>query len=71
MIIALAVSSGFRMEVRRGLSDICGDVQLIPQNADQFDGQSSMTASVSYLPRIEGLEAIEEDRPVIYRSGIV
>lgn len=71
MIIALAVSSGFRMEVRRGLSDICGDVQLIPQNADQFDGQSSMTASVSYLPRIEGLEGIEEVRPVIYRAGIV
>lgn len=71
MIIALAVSSGFRMEVRRGLSDICGDVQLIPLNADQFDGQSSMTASLSYLPHIEGLDGVDEVRPVIYRAGIV
>ena len=71
MIIALAVSSGFRMEIRRGLSDICGDVQLIPQNADQFDGQSSMTAKLSYLPMIEELEGVEQVRPVIYRAGIV
>ena len=71
MIIALAVSSGFRMEIRRGLSDICGDVQLIPQNADQFGGQSSMTAKLSYLPMIEELEGVEQVRPVIYRAGIV
>ena len=71
MIIALAVSSGFRMEIRRGLSDICGDVQLIPQNADQFDGQSSMTEALSYLPMIEELEGVEQVRPVIYRAGIV
>lgn len=71
MIIALAVSSGFRMEIRRGLSDICGDVQLIPQNADQFDGQSSMTEALSYLPIIEDLEGVEQVRPVIYRAGIV
>ena len=71
MIIALAVSSGFRIEIRRGLSDICGDVQLIPQNADQFDGQSSMKASVSYLPLIQELEGVDQVRPVIYRAGIV
>ena len=71
MIIALAVSSGFRMEIRKGLSDICGDVQLIPQNADQFDGQSSMTAKLSYLPIIEELEGVDQVRPVIYRAGIV
>ena len=71
MIIALAVSSGFRKEIRRGLSDICGDIQLIPQNADQFDGQSSMTASASYLPLIEEMEGISQVRPVVYRAGIV
>ena len=71
MIIALAVSSGFRNEIRKGLSDICGDVQLIPQNADQFDGHSSMTASVSYLPYIEELNGVDKVRPVIYRAGIV
>lgn len=71
MIIALAVSSGFRMEIRKGLSDICGDVQLIPLNADQFDGQSSMTAKLSYLPMIEELDGVDQVRPVIYRAGIV
>lgn len=71
MIIALAVSSGFRNEIRQGLSDICGDVQLTPQNADPYDGQASVTASPSYLPQIEEIEGVDEIRPVIYRAGIV
>ena len=44
---------------------------MIPQNADQFDGQSSMTAKLSYLPMIEELEGVDQVRPVIYRAGIV
>lgn len=71
MIIALAVSSGFRNEIRQGLSDICGDVQLTPQNADPYDGQACVTASPSYLPQIEEIEGVDEIRPVIYRAGIV
>ena len=71
MIIALAVSSGFRNEIRQGLSDICGDVQLTPQNADPYDGQASVTASPSYLPQIKDIEGVDEIRPVIYRAGIV
>ena len=71
MIIALAISSGFRNEIRQGLSDICGDVQLTPQNADPYDGQACVTASPSYLPQIEEIEGVDEIRPVIYRAGIV
>ena len=71
MIIALAVSSGFRNEIRQGLSDICGDVQLTPQNADPYDGQACVPASPSYLPQIEEIEGVDEIRPVIYRAGIV
>ena len=71
MIIALAVSSGFRNEIRQGLSDICGDVQLTPQNADPYDGQASVTASPSYLPQIKDVEGVDEIRHVIYRAGIV
>ena len=30
MIIAVAVSSGFRNEIRRGVSSLSGDIQLTP-----------------------------------------
>lgn len=71
MIIAIAVSFGFRHEIRNGLSSVCGDVQLLPQNTNPFDGQSSMSAAPSYLPMIESVEGVAEINPVVYRAGIV
>lgn len=71
MIIALAVSSGFRQEIRSGLSSICGDIQLVPQNTDPFEGQAPMSASPTYLPEIRDIEGVADIRPVVYRAGIV
>ena len=31
MIIAVAVSGGFRKEIREGISDMSGDVMLVPR----------------------------------------
>lgn len=71
MIIAIAVSFGFRHEIRNGLSSICGDIQLLPQNADLYEGQASMSADPSYLSSIEKTDGVSEIRPVVYRAGIV
>lgn len=71
MIIALAVSSGFRHEIRQGLSEICGDVQITPQNADPLDGQAYISASPSYMPMLKDIDGVEDVRPVVYRAGIV
>ena len=71
MLIALSVSSGFRHEIRDGLSDLCGDIQLTPQNVDPFDGLVSMNSDLSYLSEIEGMDGVDEIRPVIYRAGMV
>lgn len=71
MIIATAVSEGFRQEIRSGLSDICGDVQLSPQNINDLDGQASMMSDLSYLSEIEGIDQVSEVLPVVYRAGIV
>ena len=71
MIVALAVSSGFRQEIRSGLSDICGDVQLTPQNMDPYDGQAHISTSAFYMPLVEAVDGVDEVRPVVYRAGIV
>ena len=71
MVIAMAVSSGFRHEIRAGLSAICGDVQLTPQMADQLDGQVAMNAKPSYLPMIEEINGVADVNPVVMRAGIV
>ena len=71
MIAAMAVSSGFRHEVRNALSQIGGDIQLCPYNLNYMDEAQPVDASPSYLPQIEMVEGVESVVPVIYRAGIV
>ena len=71
MMIALAVSAGFRNEIRQGLSAICGDIQLTPQNADMYDGQASVSTVPAYLPRLQEIEGVDDVKPVVTRAGIV
>ena len=71
MIVAMAVSSGFRHEVRNALSQIGGDIQLCPYNLNYMDEAQRVDASPSYLPQIEMVEGVESVVPAIYRAGIV
>ena len=71
MIIAVAVSSGFRTEIRNGLSQISGDIQLTPPNLNVLDSSHPIRWNAPYLPLIEDVEGIQSIEPVIYRAGIV
>lgn len=71
MIIAVSVSSGFRHEIREGISSVCGDVQLLPLNMNFLDDTSPIEADASYVPFVKEIEGVESLIPVIYRAGIV
>ena len=71
MIIAVSVSSGFRHEIRRGISSVSGDIQLLPLNMNLMDETSPVESDASYLPYVEEVEGVENIVPVIYRAGIV
>lgn len=71
MIIAVAVSGGFRSEIRSGVSSISGDIQLIPIHQDYVSDASPIERDASYIPYIEALPEIESVNPVIYRTGII
>jgi len=71
MIIAVAISTGFRVEIRNGVSDISGDIQLIPIHQDYISEDSSIGRYPSYMPQLEALESIESISPVIYRAGLI
>lgn len=71
MLIAVAVSSGFRSEIRAELSGISGDVQLTPPNLNVLDGSRPISGNPSYLPMIETVEGVESIVPVVYKAGIV
>ena len=71
MIIAVSVSSGFRNEIRKGISSIAGDVQLTRPDMDYMEEGSPINASPSYLSMIEDLPCTEAVVPAVYRAGIV
>ncbi|MCQ2135502.1 MAG: FtsX-like permease family protein [Bacteroidales bacterium] len=71
MIIAVAVSSGFRHEIRSALSEVSGDIRLIPLNQDFISEESSIGASPAYLERLSQMPMVEKVSPVIYRAGII
>ena len=71
MIIAMAVSSGFRNEVRNALSHTGGDIQICPSNLNFLDDARPIEAAPSYLPLLKNINGVESVEPAVYRAGIV
>jgi ABC-type lipoprotein release transport system permease subunit len=71
MIIAVSVSSGFRHEIRNGISSIAGDVQLMRPDMNYMEEGTPVGTSPSYLSLIEELPCTECVSPAVYRAGIV
>ena len=71
MIIAVAVSSGFRNEIRNGLSSISGDIQLTPPNLNVLDSSRPIDRNPAYLPYVMDVDGVKSVVPAIYRAGII
>lgn len=71
MIVAVAVSGGFRSEIRRGVGEICGDVRLIPVGQDYLGENTPLSQSAAYLDQVRAMPEVEKVDPVIYRAGII
>ena len=71
MIIAVSVSSGFRREIRGGLSALSGDVRLTPPNLNVLDATRPIERNAAYLPHVMEVEGVAEAVPVVYKAGMV
>ncbi|MBR4756767.1 MAG: ABC transporter permease, partial [Bacteroidales bacterium] len=71
MIIAVSVSAGFRNEIRSGISELTGDVQLMPVDMNYINETSPISSSPSYLGEIEAMPEVKKVVPAIYRAGII
>ena len=70
MIVAVAVSSGFRAAIRDGVAAMVGDIRIQPRDLSQGE----MAAMPRTLPSEEALLAVpgvKSIRPVVLRSGVV
>ena len=71
MIVAVAVSTGFRDAVRDGISSVSGDVMIAPADLGYMTGSSPIEKNPAYLPKVEAEKCVESVNPVTYRAGIV
>ena len=71
MIVAIAVSSGFRYELRDGLSEMTGDIRIGLPSQNYLDAESPICSNHSALPHISLMDEVEVVVPTIYRVGSV
>ena len=71
MIIAVAVSTGFRREIRNGLAELSGDVRIVPPSLSVLDEARPVERHASYRPFVESVDGVTAVRPVVYKAGIV
>ena len=71
MIVAVAISAGFRREIRSSLSAITGDVLLTNAAANLTGVDDPVSANPSYLDELRAVEGVKRIDPVIYTTGIL
>jgi len=70
IIVAVAVSSGFRHSVRDGVSTLTGDVHISRSSAVAAE-QAPIPVHLASEEAILGFPGVESIRPVAVRAGIV
>ena len=70
ILIAVAISAGFRHQIRDGVSAVTGDV-LLTNSAADLTGGAHPVRTPSCLKELEGVHGVEKIEPVIYCTGIL
>jgi len=71
IILAVAISGGFRREIRGGVSAVTGDVMLTNSAGDLSGIGDPVRTRPSYLDQLEAVPGVARIEPVIYRPGIL
>lgn len=70
MTVALAVSGGFRGEIRDGVSSLCGDITLSSSSFNYYGDNESVSLDSVAVSEILSVEGVTGVRPAVYRAGI-
>lgn len=71
IIIAVAVSSGFRHAIRDGVAAVMGDVQIASIGASSFGDANPIPSKLPSLEKIVSIPGVESVSPVAFGAGIV
>lgn len=71
IIVALAVSAGYRESIRDGVSRLTGDIQLTRPDMNWYSPDTPVYSDPACRPVLETMPGVREIVPAIYRGGIV
>ena len=71
MIVAVAVTSGFRNEIRAKATGFMGSVVLVPPGQTPFNESYPFDGQLSYIDELRAIPGVESVSGVGYRSGII
>ena len=71
IIIAVAVSGGFRYELRKGIAELSGDIQITSPYMDYIGDEHPVTLGEELESAITALDGVDHIVPAVYRAGIV
>ena len=71
IIISVAVASGFRKEMQKGLSDMAGDIVVSYGAVNDLNEQDPVRVDNQLLEDLGSVRGVDSVRAVIYRYGIV
>ena len=71
IIIAVAVSSGFRYAIRDGVAAVMGDVQIASIGSSSFGDSSPIPTELPSIEKILSIPGVASSSPVAFGAGIV
>ena len=71
IIVAVAVSSGFRHSVRDGVARLTGDIRIAPSSAVASEGDNPIPVHLPSEEALLSISGVQSVRPVAVRAGIV
>ena len=71
IIVAVAVSSGFRHSVRDGVARLTGDIRIAPSSAVASEGDNPIPVHLPSEEALLSISGVQGVRPVAVRAGIV
>ena len=71
MVLAIAISDGFKFEIRTKATGFSGEVILNSPGIEQTSNRYPITKKLSYIKEIESLKEVKSLHGYAYRSGVL
>lgn len=71
IILSVAISSGFRRELRDGIASVSGDIQLTAPDLNYVNENAPIRRYPGFLASLDSLKGIRSIEPAVYRAGMV